>query len=83
MISFREYLQALDHPEPYEWQQAFAERCAAGVPPAVVGVPTGAGKTTVVEALVWALAMQADRPASERTVGVRTVWAIDRRILVD
>jgi CRISPR-associated endonuclease/helicase Cas3 len=83
MISFREFLSALDDPEPYAWQEAFAERCAAGAPPAVVGVPTGAGKTTVVEALVWALAMQADRPAAERTVGVRTVWAIDRRILVD
>jgi CRISPR-associated endonuclease/helicase Cas3 len=83
VISFREFLRALDHPEPYDWQEAFAERCAAGAPALVVGVPTGAGKTSVVEALVWALAMQADRPASERTVGVRTVWAIDRRILVD
>jgi CRISPR-associated endonuclease/helicase Cas3 len=83
MISFREFLTALGYPEPYEWQESFAERCAAGTSPAVVGVPTGAGKTTVVEALVWALAMQADRPAAERTVGVRTVWAIDRRILVD
>lgn len=83
MISFREFLDGLDYPEPYDWQEAFAERCASGTPPAVVGVPTGAGKTTVVEALVWALATQADRPAAERTVGVRTVWAIDRRILVD
>ncbi|MEA2172202.1 MAG: CRISPR-associated endonuclease/helicase Cas3, partial [Solirubrobacteraceae bacterium] len=33
--------------------------------------------------LIWALAMQADRPPHERTIGVRTVWAIDRRILVD
>jgi CRISPR-associated endonuclease/helicase Cas3 len=81
--SFREFLAALGYPEPYEWQESFAERCAAGTPSAVVGVPTGAGKTTVVEALVWALAMQADRPAAVRTVGVRTVWAIDRRILVD
>lgn len=83
MISFSAFLRALDLPEPYDWQRAFAERCAAGDPPTVVGVPTGSGKTTAVEALVWALAMQADRAAAERTVGVRTVWAIDRRILVD
>lgn len=83
MISFPAFLDALELPEPYDWQRAFAERCAAGGPPAIVGVPTGSGKTTAVEALVWALAMQADRPAAERTVGVRTVWAIDRRILVD
>ncbi|HMJ01795.1 MAG TPA: type I-U CRISPR-associated helicase/endonuclease Cas3, partial [Conexibacter sp.] len=83
MISFPAFLDALGLPEPYDWQRAFAERCAAGSPPAVVGVPTGSGKTTAVEALVWALAMQAERPAAVRTVGVRTVWAIDRRILVD
>jgi CRISPR-associated endonuclease/helicase Cas3 len=83
MISFAAFLRGLDRPPPYPWQEAFAERCAAGELPSGVAVPTGAGKTTVVEALVWALAMQADRPAAERSVGVRTVWAIDRRILVD
>ena len=49
----------------------------------MIALPTGAGKTTAVDALVWALANQAERPAAERTVGVRIVWAIDRRILVD
>lgn len=84
MISFTEFLAAVygDH-APYPWQQRFAERCANGAPPSAVGVPTGCGKTTVVDALVWALARQADLPPSERSVGARIVWAIDRRILVD
>lgn len=68
---------------PYPWQQRFAERCASGLPPSTVGVPTGCGKTTVVDALVWALALRADLPPAERRVGARIVWAIDRRILVD
>ncbi|EHN11099.1 CRISPR-associated helicase Cas3 Anaes-subtype [Patulibacter medicamentivorans] len=54
-----------------------------GPPPLTIAVPTGSGKTTVVDVLVWALAKQADRPPLERTVGTRIVWAIDRRLLVD
>lgn len=96
MIDFAEFFRAAHSGEgdrrgedtgdpwnPYPWQQRLAERCANDEPPDVIAVPTGAGKTMTVEALVWALAHQADRPAIERTVGVRIVWAIDRRILVD
>ncbi len=83
MIGFEEFLVALGQRPPYAWQTRLAERCATDGPPSVIALPTGVGKTTTVEALVWALARQADRPACERTVGVRTVWAIDRRILVD
>lgn len=83
MIGFAEFLLALGQRPPYAWQTRLAERCAADGPPSVIALPTGVGKTTTVEVLVWALAKQADRPARERTVGVRTVWAIDRRILVD
>ncbi len=85
MISFAQFMQVVRGPEiePYPWQARLAERCAHGEPPSAIAVPTGAGKTATVDALVWALAQQAERPAAQRTVGVRIVWAIDRRILVD
>jgi len=85
MIAFAEFLRIVCGRDeaPYPWQSRLAERCANAEPPSVIAVPTGAGKTTTVDALVWALAHQADRPAAKRTVGVRIVWAIDRRILVD
>ena len=86
MISFRDFLSAADVAGtrvPYPWQEALAARLAGGEPPRAVVVPTGGGKTVTIDALVWALAAQADRLPHERTVGVRTVWAIDRRILVD
>lgn len=92
MISFDRFYAEI-HPglEPYPWQSALADRLAgerrsddaATMPPLSIGVPTGSGKTSVIDALVWALAAQADRAPSERTVGVRIVWAIDRRLLVD
>lgn len=83
MIRFEEFVYETSGFNPYPWQSEFARRCAEGNPPSAAAVPTGAGKTAVLHALIWALAKQADRPAVERTVGVRTIWAIDRRILVD
>jgi len=87
MISFRDFLAAAadgrNARTAYPWQEALAARLAAGAPPRAIVVPTGGGKTVTIEALLWALAVQADRAPHERTVGVRTVWAIDRRILVD
>ncbi|HVY76890.1 MAG TPA: CRISPR-associated endonuclease Cas3'' [Solirubrobacterales bacterium] len=89
-ISFAEFARLVHAPEdegwqPYPWQQLFAERCAAagGAPPSWVIAPTGSGKTMAVDALVWALAVQADLTPAERTASTRIVWAIDRRILVD
>lgn len=83
MISFSDFFTAARGPAPYPWQERLASRCLESGPPLMVCAPTGTGKTAVVDALVWALAAQARRPASDRTVGVRTIWAIDRRILVD
>lgn len=70
---------------PYPWQVRLAERCANpdAEPPAWVIAPTGAGKTAAIDCLVWALAQQADLPATRRTAATRIVWAIDRRLLVD
>jgi CRISPR-associated endonuclease/helicase Cas3 len=95
MIEFAEFLAEVSGLEPdgtrpadaaprtpYPWQREFAQACLDGSPPAVVGVPTGSGKTTAVDALAWALAGQLTR-GGRRTLGVRIVWAIDRRILVD
>lgn len=70
-------------PMPYPWQADLAHRLATAAPPKAIVAPTGGGKTATIDALIWALAFQADRSPVLRTVGVRTVWAIDRRILVD
>lgn len=83
MTGFAEFFKACRGHDAYSWQIRLAERLAFGKTPTVVCPPTGAGKTATVEALVWALAQQVDRPPATRTIGVRTVWAIDRRVLVD
>jgi CRISPR-associated endonuclease/helicase Cas3 len=51
--------------------------------PRTLALPTSSGKTSVLDGIVFALAMQADRPARERTMPLRTCFVIDRRLVVD
>lgn len=89
MIAFDAFLREVRGHGAYPWQARLATLLAGEDPsedvpaPLSVVVPTGSGKTAVVDALVWALAAQAERSPAARTAGVRIVWAIDRRILVD
>ncbi len=69
--------------QPHPWQSRLATKVAAGRWPDVIGVPTGAGKTATLDVALWALANQADMPASERTAPRRIVMVVDRRTIVD
>ncbi|RBP38118.1 CRISPR-associated endonuclease/helicase Cas3 [Roseimicrobium gellanilyticum] len=82
--SFGEFFRALWGYEPFPWQEEFAGQLCAGLPPEYyVTVPTGSGKTACLDAAVFALAVQASRPVSERTVGRRIFFIVNRRIIVD
>jgi CRISPR-associated endonuclease/helicase Cas3 len=48
-----------------------------------LSLPTSAGKTSVIDIAVFALAIQAQRPRFERTAPLRIYFIIDRRIVVD
>lgn len=86
MLAFEDFVADVRGFRPYPWQVRLAERLADETSAARhmwITAPTGAGKTTAIDAAVWALASQADRAPAARTVGVRSVWVIDRRLLVD
>lgn len=68
---------------PFAWQEALLDRALDGEWPDAVHVPTGLGKTSVLDVAVFALAWQADRGPSDRTARTRTFFAIDRRAVVD
>ena len=63
---------------PYPWQRRLTMQVlATGGWPPVIDLPTGAGKTAVLDAAVFAMAVQPD--VSPR----RIVFVVDRRIVVD
>ena len=60
-----------------------AERITGGCWPSAVDLPTATGKTACIDAAIYALACQADKPIAERTAPRRIWFVVDRRIVVD
>lgn len=83
LISFADFFRALWGHDPFPWQIRLADQVANGTWPEWITLPTGTGKTSVIDIAVHALAYQAARPAAERTAPVRVVFAVNRRIVVD
>ncbi len=66
-----------DHP-PFPWQQRLTRRVLERKTwPGVIDLPTGAGKTAVLDTAIFCLAVDAE------SFPRRTVFVIDRRIVVD
>lgn len=82
--TFAEFYEAVHGWPPLPWQERLAHLVRDdGRWPVEIGVPTGLGKTSVLDVAVWALAAQAERPAAERTAPTRIWWLVNRRLLVD
>jgi len=72
--------------KPFPWQCDLVRRIAAdpeGAWPDVIDVPTGGGKTAVLDIAVFLLALDAARPPAERRAATRTFLVVDRRLIVD
>lgn len=80
---FVNFYKAVHGYEPYPWQCRLAACALSGQLPTALDLPTASGKTSTLDALVYALAQQADLPLAERTIGRRLVYVIDRRLIVD
>lgn len=62
---------------PFDWQTRFVERLASGEGwPSIVDLPTGSGKSSLVDIALFHLAMDPRAPR-------RIVLVVDRRVLVD
>jgi CRISPR-associated endonuclease/helicase Cas3 len=82
-MTFSDFFLALWGFKPFPWQYMLTERLAAGRWPRALDLPTAAGKTACIDAAVWSLAEQAERPLHERTAPRRVWFVVDRRIVVD
>ncbi len=77
---FREVNEGKD---PFPWQSALARRvCEEGCWPECLDLPTGSGKTAVLEVAIFHLAMEAQRGAARRAP-LRIAFVVDRRLIVD
>jgi CRISPR-associated endonuclease/helicase Cas3 len=69
---------------PFPWQQRLAAQvCATGEWPRVLDLPTGTGKTAVLDIAVFAMAVDAARPPEARRMPRRAILVVDRRTVVD
>lgn len=74
---FSRFFAAINGDLPFPWQQRLVEEVAAtGRWPETILIPTGCGKTAVVEACVFLLALDARMPR-------RVFFVVDRRLVVD
>ncbi|MXW93934.1 MAG: type I-U CRISPR-associated helicase/endonuclease Cas3 [Acidimicrobiaceae bacterium] len=75
---FDDFFSAVHGHQPYPWQSRLTREVLEGDGwPDVIDLPTGTGKTAVLDTAVFALALRPD--VSPR----RIVFVIDRRIVVD
>lgn len=69
---------------PFPWQRRLAAQvCETGEWPGMLDLPTGTGKTAVLDIAVFAMALDAARPPKERKMPRRAILVVDRRTVVD
>lgn len=78
---FAEFFEAVRGHEPFPWQADLADRLIQSRFPDVIDVPTGLGKTSVIDCWAFALAVHASR--ERRGVPLRLCFVVDRRLVVD
>jgi len=79
---FAAVFEAIHGMTPFPWQARLAADLAAGGTwPQVLDLPTGSGKTAVLDVAIFQLALEAGQP--DRTAPLRIVYVVDRRTIVD
>ena len=80
---FADFFRAIHGYDPFPWQQRLIDQLASSEPnpwPAVLDLPTGAGKTAALDAAVFHLALCADALGK---AALRIAFVVDRRLVVD
>lgn len=74
---FPAFFQAVHGWDPFPWQEALLHRVLADGWPALIDVPTGLGKTAVLDVAVFASALKSTHARR------RVFLVVDRRLIVD
>jgi CRISPR-associated endonuclease/helicase Cas3 len=81
--TFDAYFEACHGVKPFRWQRELIARVLDEGWPKVLALPTGTGKTAVLDIALFALAAQAGQPPASRTAPRRIVFVVDRRVVVN
>lgn len=78
---FHAFFRGIHGHDPFPWQQRLVSHLADSDRwPDILDLPTGSGKTAAMDAAVFHLALRTDEP---RRAAIRTVFVVDRRLVVD
>jgi CRISPR-associated endonuclease/helicase Cas3 len=78
---FDAFFRAVHNCDPFPWQSRLARRVSEGEWPRLLDLPTGSGKTAVLDVAVFTLALHASSGLPK--VPRRIVYVVDRRTIVD
>ena len=82
--AFEEFFRAVHGFSPFPWQKDLVRQVLnRGEWPSLVDVPTGMGKTAMLDMSLFVLAATAHRAGSDRLGRRRCFFVVDRRIVVD
>ncbi|MCC6858024.1 MAG: type I-U CRISPR-associated helicase/endonuclease Cas3 [Bryobacterales bacterium] len=80
---FIRFYSAVHNRPPFPWLTRLVDTVLTGRWPETIAIPTGCGKTSVIDAAVFSLAAQAGVPSGRRTAPLRIFFVVDRRLVVD
>lgn len=83
MIDFDYCFNKLTGNAPFAWQRELFVRLARGAFPSECDIPTGLGKTSIIAIWLLALADALMLQDSQRSIPLRLVYVVDRRVIVD
>ncbi len=81
--TFAEFVYAARQRTPFPWQIRLATALVNGEDLDWLVVPTGLGKTSIIDAWCWALAIDIARNGFSRTIATRLIFVVNRRGIVD
>lgn len=79
--AFPDFFEKVRKVAPFHWQTRLVGQVAEGGWPELVDLPTGSGKTALLDIAVFLLAL--DAAAGRSRAPRRTVLVVDRRVVVD
>ncbi|MDZ7677332.1 MAG: type I-U CRISPR-associated helicase/endonuclease Cas3 [Acidimicrobiales bacterium] len=81
---FPSFFEELWDYQPFPWQRDLvAEASARNALPSLLDLPTGTGKTSIIDIAIFLLALDATAEPSNRWMPRRVVTVVDRRVIVD